>query len=334
MDVEGKANLPMTYRGEAVDLAADCFGQLKTSTTALGDRKELHRRMASDGYLFFPGFLRVKEVMAARRRVLEKLAARNLLAPETPLMEGRPRKGLLSADFEPNSNKNTKENQVLVKDNEPLRKLLYSGPMMRFYEFFLAGEIRHFDFTWMRVKFPGINPTTPHYDIVFMGRGTENLYTSWTPLGNMPYGMGGLIVLENSHKQQQLKKTYGQTDTDLYCENLGNATEIVAGARAENRNLTVEERQQIQWNSTGEYSKDVIATRTRLGGRWLSAEFCMGDLLILSMYTMHASLDNHTDSIRLSSDSRYQLANEPADERWIGTNPPGHGIRAKRGIIC
>lgn len=325
MDVEVSAKLPMTYRGEAVDLTADCFGQLQTSTAALGDREELHRRMACDGYLFFPGFLRVEEVMAARRRILEKLATRNLLAPEAPLMEGVPRKKDDRAFHPP----------ALTEDNEPLHKLLYSGPMMRFYEFFLAGEVRHFDFTWMRVKPPGINTaTTPHYDIVFMGRGTENLYTSWTPLGDMPYGMGGLIVLEGSHRQQQLKETYGKTDTDLYCENLGDAAEIVAGARAENRNLTAEEKQRIQWNSTGEYSKDAIATRTRLGGRWLSKEFCMGDLLVLGMHTMHASLDNHTENIRLSSDSRYQLADEPADERWIGSDPPGHGIRAKRGMIC
>ena len=105
-------------------------------------------------------------------------------------------------------------------------------------------------------------------------------------------------------------------------------------ARAENRNLKPEEKELIRWNSTGNYSSDAIGVRSELGGRWLSAEFRMGDLLVLSMYTMHASLDNHTDTIRISSDSRYQRANEPADERWIGDDPPGHGIRAKRGMIC
>ena len=324
MDVEVSAKLPMTYGGEPVDLSADCFGQLQASTEALGDREELHRRMGRDGYLFLPRFLRLEEVVAARRRVLEKLAKRGILEPKAPLMEGRVRKGA-----------QTSFDASLAKDNEPLHRLLYSGPMMRFYEFFLGGAVRHFDFTWFRAKSPGINnATTPHYDIVFMGRGTENLYTSWTPLGDMPYGMGGLIVLENSHKQERLKETYGQTDVDLYCENRGEAAEIVARARAEHRNLTAEERQRVQSDSFGEYSKDAIATRSELGGRWLSAEYRMGDLLVLSMYTMHASLDNHTERIRLSSDSRYQLADEPADERWIGPDPPGHGIRAKRGMIC
>jgi len=46
----------------------------------------------------------------------------------------------------------------------------------------------------------------------------------------------------------------------------------------------------------------------------------MGDLLALNMHTMHASPDNHTDQIRLSSD--------PVDDRWFGENPPLQGIRA------
>jgi hypothetical protein len=52
------------------------------------------------------------------------------------------------------------------------------------------------------------------------------------------------------------------------------------------------------------------------------------------MYTMHASADNHTEQIRLSSDSRYQLASESIDDRWIGEDPPAHGIRAHQSMIC
>jgi hypothetical protein len=37
---------------------------------------------------------------------------------------------------------------------------------------------------------------------------------------------------------------------------------------------------------------------------------------------------------RLSSDSRYQLATEPADERWIGEHPIAHGAAGKKGEIC
>ena len=59
-----------------------------------------------------------------------------------------------------------------------------------------------------------------------------------------------------------------------------------------------------------------------------------GDVLIFSVFTVHASLDNRSDRVRLSSDSRYQPASKPADERWIGTNPIGHGHAGKIGKIC
>ncbi len=51
------------------------------------------------------------------------------------------------------------------------------------------------------------------------------------------------------------------------------------------------------------------------------------------MHTMHCSLDNKSpdNRIRLSVDTRYQPADEPIDERWIGQNPIAHGDQAKRG---
>ena len=52
------------------------------------------------------------------------------------------------------------------------------------------------------------------------------------------------------------------------------------------------------------------------------------------MHTMHSAGDNHTDRVRVSSDTRYQRASEPVDERWIGDDPIAHGPGAKRGLIC
>jgi hypothetical protein len=60
----------------------------------------------------------------------------------------------------------------------------------------------------------------------------------------------------------------------------------------------------------------------------------MGDLLTFSIFTAHGSLDNSTHQIRLSTDTRYQLASEPADPRWIGENPPAHGGNSLKEMIC
>jgi hypothetical protein len=62
-----------------------------------------------------------------------------------------------------------------------------------------------------------------------------------------------------------------------------------------------------------------------VGGRWLTTEYAMGDVLLFSMYTMHSSTDNNGAEERLSTDTRYQLASEPFDQRWMGED-------AKRNI--
>ena len=64
----------------------------------------------------------------------------------------------------------------------------------------------------------------------------------------------------------------------------------------------------------------------------------MGDVLIFTMRTVHASIDNRTQTLRLSTDTRYQPADAPIDERWItgpdGASPVAHGLAGKRGRIC
>lgn len=76
-----------------------------------------------------------------------------------------------------------------------------------------------------------------------------------------------------------------------------------------------------------EWLGDPLRIQQRFGARWLSTDFEAGDLLCFGMGTVHAALDNHSPvgRCRLSSDSRYQLASEPLDERWNGPEPEAHG---------
>ena len=312
------------YRGESLDMSPQCLGQLRESTDVLDDADELRRRMTADGYLLLHGYLDRDQVIEARLDLLQRLADEGALDSGHPVAEGV-MKPSIEVNFSPE----------IAVDNPSLDRVLYSGLMIDFFERFLGGEVAHFDYTWFRTKAPGPNTATnPHCDIVYMGRGTRNLYTAWVPFGDIPYSMGGLMVLENSHLNDELRSTYGQLDVDAYCENDPQAEQAVQVLRGEDRELTQEERFRISADWPGHYSRYAVATREELGGRWLTAEYRMGDLLVFCMNLMHSSTDNQTDRVRLSSDSRYQLASEPQDQRWIGENPPKHGIRAKEGMIC
>jgi ectoine hydroxylase-related dioxygenase (phytanoyl-CoA dioxygenase family) len=151
-----------------------------------------------------------------------------------------------------------------------------------------------------------------------MGRGErERLFTAWTPMGDVDFEQGGLMILEGSHRHQKLKSTYGTMDVDAFCENKPDAKSWGKS-----------------WGTGGSFKANPNQIRKSLGGRWLTSEFRMGDVLIFSVFTLHASLDNRSNQIRLSSDSRYQPAGLPTDERWIGPNPVGHGEAGKRGKLC
>ena len=289
----------LTARGQAVEATTEKFGRLRSSTEIMDNPPALRERMREDGYLFLPGLLNRADVQAARAVIVDRLAEQNLLDPGFPVQEAVARTGV-DLMFRPD----------LAMNNAPLERVLYSGPMLDFYERFFGEAVRHYDFTWLRAAAPGKN-SSPHCDIVYMGRGTFDVLTAWTPLGDIGLDQGVLTVLEGSHLKRQALEDYLRRDVDTYCTN-------IAGDAG--------------WD--GILDHDLPAIQSRLGGRWLSADFRMGDLLTFTMGTVHASLDNNSTLIRLSSDSRYQRTSQPADERWVGENPIGHGSAAKRGRIC
>ena len=300
--------LPTMYsRGFQLDEGEDAIGLMESRCVVHDDPVRLREAMAEDGHLFLHECLEREEVLAARRHILTQLSAEGQLDSATPLMMGKPKSGA-QLFFQP---------ELAQKNNPPLQHLLYArqGNLMSFFSSFLGGEILHFDFTWLRCISPGLG-TPSHCDIVYMGRGTRRLYTAWVPLGDIDFQMGGLMVLENSHKNARLQATYGQRDVDSYCSN-----------RADDPARTAS-------GLNGWLSEDPNQIRRALGGRWLTAEYKAGDVVIFCMDLVHGGMDNRTDRLRMSSDSRYQLASEPADERWIGENPPGHSAAGKRGRIC
>jgi hypothetical protein len=301
----------LTSLGKQLDGRPSAFGELRRSDDIVRDGAALRARMQEEGYLYLPGLLNVEQLRAARQYVVDRLAELGLLDDRCPRMEAVTRPGA-TGGFMPDK---------LAHRNQALLDLLYTGPMMEFYERFLGGAVRHYDYTWFRSVGAGGSGTYPHTDVVYMGRGTFNLYTSWTPIGDIPRELGGLMILEGSHRHREKLQNYLSRDVDEYCTSRPDAEAIASG--------------QKNWQDwDGRLSSDPVSLREKLGGRWLTTDFRMGDVLVFGMATVHASLDNHSNRFRLSSDSRYQLASEPVDERWVGANPIGRGPAAKKGKIC
>lgn len=298
-------------RSQGVDLdpSPESFGELECSAPLLADPEALRRRMEENGYLFVRGFFAREDVLAARRTVVERMDAKGWLEPGTDPMDGVLRSGV-----------NPKFAPELGENNEELLSILYNGRIMDFYRAFFGEAVLHFDFTWFRTVGLGFG-ARPHCDVVYMGRGTrDRLFTAWVPIGDVPLELGGLMLLEGSHCQQERLSYYLKRDVDTYCTNGRHAQEIKSGKKT--------------WEWDGSLAKNPASLREKLGGRWLTTSFQAGDLLTFPMHMVHASLDNPTDRVRLSSDSRYQPVSQPADERWVGETPIGHSLAGKRGRIC
>ena len=280
-------------------MSLDSFGELRRSSDVLGDTEELRRRRLEDGYLYLPGFFPRDDVAAARNEFVSRLRDLNALDPDYPVEQA-----IAAKNLPPNIAR------AVVRENAPLRDVVFSTRLLKFYEKLLGSDVRHYDHIWTRVVAPG-EGTAPHCDLVYMGRGTHDVMTAWIPYGDVSLDLGGLMLLEKSHTQTERLRKYLASDVDTYCENRGPYK-----------------------HKSGLLSSNPASLREKMGGRWLTAEFRMGDLLTFGMKLVHASLDNQTRAFRMSSDSRYQLASEPIDERWVGSDTEEYSERNRIGKIC
>lgn len=301
---------PLTARGRALDLSPDRFGFLTSSNDALDNPEELRFRMETDGYLYLPGFFDRELIVAARASLTNRLADHGYLHPDHWPFEGI---------AHPDPERRTAFLPNLTDDNPAIDRVVFGPEIFALYEGYFAEKVRAFDYKWLRAVGPGLG-TQAHCDWVYMSRGTPNLLTCWIPYGDVPLEVGGLMVLEGSHHQSARIKNYLNSDVDSYCENRPKHAALAKAGK---------------WLHSGWLSERSDTLPEKFGTRWLtSREWRMGDLITFNMRMIHGSLDNASDRIRLSSDTRYQRAGEPADERWIGPKPIAHGAAGKRGRIC
>ncbi len=298
----------LTANNLPVDTSENAFGELHSSEDLLGQPELLRQRLSEDGYLYIRNFLPRDIVQSARVSLLERLLKGGFLNPAAPLESG-----IANPDNTPKFMPN------LANPNPEVARVVFGPELTGFYAKLFGGPIRHFDYIWVR-SMPRGTGTPAHCDLVYMGRGTHRLLTCWVPYGEVPLEESPLMLLEDSHKKSERIKNYLESDVDSYCENRPKEVQKV--------------KINGGWSMPGWLSKNPITLREKLGGRWLSAHFQPGDFLTFQMNMIHASLDNQTDKVRLSTDTRYQLASEPIDERWIGDNPALHGKAGKRGRIC
>jgi ectoine hydroxylase-related dioxygenase (phytanoyl-CoA dioxygenase family) len=273
-------------------MGSEAMTELRSSNELLHDMSALRGRLQEDGYLLLRGLHDRDQVLRARMDLLQELDSRGKIDRSFPLEDG-----VIAPDARGVFMGGAMRDQPKM---QALYELVSNEKLLDFFSDLLGGAAMTYDYKWPRAVGAEEN-TGAHYDIVYMGRGTKQLYTMWTPLGDLPYDLGTLAMCLGSQHFDQVKQTYGQVDID---------------------------RDQV---SHGNFSDDPLELVEQFGGQWATTEFKAGDVIIFGMFMMHASTNNQTNRYRLSCDTRYQLCTEPIDERWMGKKPKAHyGDKHKR----
>lgn len=266
------------------------LAEMRNSAALAADPEALQARMAEDGYLYLGDVLNRENVLEARIEILTKLASVGEF--KEPLAEaistGTSTRAEMISDLG--------AFWQSICEGQKLRNVTHNGPIVEIMERLLGEKTRSYDFLWLRAMHPG-RASAFHFDHVYMNRGTDRLYTVWTPLGDIALEEGPLLLVEDSHRW-----------TDLHAQFQG---------------LDVDKDQ----SRPGHVTLDPVSLAAERGVHLLTAEFKAGDVVIMPMFMLHGSLDNLSTQgrVRLSSDTRYQAASEPIDERWVGENPIAHG---------
>lgn len=269
-----------------LEFPSEELGELSDATYLLDRPAALLNRLQNDGYILIRGFLPRDVVMTARGQLIEFLRQAGKVAEDE--QSARMASTQLDSVFWGGDR--------TVTHHPNVRKMLEHPSLFLLFEEMFSERIISFDYKWTRAlamsKFTGI-----HYDSVAVGRGeTGRRNTCWIPIGDVPVVEGPLAICEGSHSLSSfnpLLSTYGRMDVD---------------------------RDHLpSWLSV-----DPLEITAQYGGRWLTTNFCAGDVLIFPMHTLHASLNNLSPNYRLSADPVFQPASDQVDDRWVGVSPPGH----------
>lgn len=162
---------------------------------------------------------------------------------------------------------------------------------------------RPHDLMYLRASVVG-NATPMHYDYPFFAGFSDRIYTAWVPMGDVPVSDGPLVVVADSNRFADLLDPLRNAD---FQSNHSNDTVQQASYKIPN-------------------AADPITLVRDRETKLLSANFCAGDLMVFTGWTMHGSLDNHSPigRTRLSCDVRYQPASHSTDDtRYFGPKPTG-----------
>ena len=296
---------------------------MNDSSPHAGDPGALRERMQRDGYLYFPSLLPREAVLAGCRRFCTEVGpAVRPGAVEGTVCVGDPSAsgdyGIIAGD----------KVDVLLAD-PAIRAVVGHPELIAVFEQLFGESVVAYDYKWLRFVVPGAS-TDFHMDSCFFGRSEaggpldNRLVTCWFPWCDLAADVGGITLLEGSSRCagfERLRRTYG--DTFDVC-NSDIRSPYVAGLPKGDVSIN----DGINTADVPPLSPDELQSFDP-EARWVAGRgtggYRAGDIVIFHKYCVHGSTVNvSADSVRLSTDVRFQPSSDPVDYRHTAT--PGREV--------
>ena len=278
----------LRFGGRPFDSAPDRLGELVDRAPLIADGPMLRRTFHDDGHVLLRGLVDPVKVLAAREELLLKYAILGEVDDRHPIMDA------IAGDASGVAVANLRAFTQSLRTGARYESVILDPALIEVVGTLLDGPVRPYDFRWPRLARPG-EGCGFHCDGPYMSRGTDRHLSVWIPLGRIEPHEGALMVLEDSHRSEELAGGYLQMDAD---------------------------RDGLTW-----LDDDPAKVQERFGARWLTTTFEPGDVLVFGMNVLHGAFDNESETrrCRLSTDSRYLVDGEVADPRWNGVDLNPHG---------
>lgn len=255
----------MTHTSDtpARDSAMRTYTEMKTANMHLADATALRAQMSRDGYLYFRDLLPASAIIETRSAILEVLARHGCIR------DGADRDKAISVvmPFREGEDAFFKVYDEIVR-LEAFYALAHHPDLTAVMRDVLGETAFPHPLSIVRLVFPENEEVTtpPHQDFP-NNQGSQSLTATWIPLIECPAEMGGLGVLEGSHRFGVLP--------------------LKSHLGAGNRQAAL---------------PDAVSDL-----HWVSTDFHVGDVLMFGAMTVHAARVNlHPNRMRLSVDFRFQ----------------------------
>lgn len=176
--------------------------ELTDSTSLLENGEALRRRLNESSYLFFRGMLNPDAVLGVRRDVVAVLERLGWIVEGTDPMEARPSDRAAGEGLGDGSGAGEEyfRAYVEIQKLQSFHELGHDPRLVSLVETVIGEEVLVHPRKIFRVVPPDpAHQTGVHRDHALLG-GTADVLTCWVPIGDCPAEVGGIRVLEDSHR--------------------------------------------------------------------------------------------------------------------------------------